>query len=130
MFTKDGRRHLAELDVRVHPAERRRQAGSLLLGAAVAAARQDGRRPVISQAEAGTPGADFLTANGFRAVLALTYARLPPADADLPALTVSAESPHAGYRSRRGRLRRVVPGRKQISSRWPRLACRACRFSS
>ncbi|MEU0434053.1 GNAT family N-acetyltransferase [Streptomyces sp. NPDC006290] len=130
LFTKDGQRHLAELDVQVDPAERRRGAGSVLLGAAVAAARQGGRRSVISQAEAGTPGADFLTADGFRAVPALTYARLPPADADLPALTAGAESPHAGHQSRRGRLRRVVPSVKQISSRRPWLACRICRFSS
>ncbi|MEU4212200.1 GNAT family N-acetyltransferase [Streptomyces sp. NPDC026206] len=97
LFTKEGQRHLAELDVQVHPAERRRRAGSLLLDAAVAAARLDGRRAVISQAEAGSPGAGFLIATGFRAVLALTYARLLPADADLPALTAIAEKPHAGY---------------------------------
>ncbi|MFD9499266.1 GNAT family N-acetyltransferase [Streptomyces sp. NPDC060035] len=97
LFTKDGQRHLAELDVQVHPAERRRRAGTLLLDAAVAAARHDGRRVVISQAEAGTPGAGFLAGSGFRAVLALTYARLPLADADLPALTLSAENPHPGY---------------------------------
>ncbi|MEV5141255.1 GNAT family N-acetyltransferase [Streptomyces syringium] len=98
LFTKDGQRHLAELDVRVHPAERRRRSGSLLLAAAVAAAREDGRRAVISQAEYRSPGADFLVANGFRAVLALTYARLPLADVDLAALAAVAEHPHADYR--------------------------------
>jgi GNAT superfamily N-acetyltransferase len=98
LFTKDGQRHLAELDVQVHPAERRRRAGSLLLSAAVAAAREDGRRAVISQAESDSPGADFLLASGFRAVLSLIYARLPLADADLAALTTVAESPHPGYR--------------------------------
>ncbi|MFJ4775058.1 GNAT family N-acetyltransferase [Streptomyces sp. NPDC088762] len=98
LFTGEGRLHLAELDVRVHPAERRRRAGSLLLDAAVAAARKDGRRALIAQADAGSPGAAFLTAGGFRTALTLTYARLPLADADLPALTALAEEPHAGYR--------------------------------
>ncbi|MFG2985701.1 GNAT family N-acetyltransferase [Streptomyces sp. NPDC048258] len=98
LFTKEGQRHLAELDVQVHPAERRRGAGSLLVEAAVSAARQDGRRTVLSQAEAGSSGAGFLIATGFRAVLALTYTRLPLADVDLAALTAVAEEPHAGYR--------------------------------
>ncbi|MEJ8645614.1 GNAT family N-acetyltransferase [Streptomyces sp. MS1.HAVA.3] len=98
LFTREGQRHLAELDVQVHPAERRRRTGSLLVEAAVAAAREDGRRAVVSQAEAGSPGDAFLLASGFRAALVLTYARLSPADADLPALTAVAEEPHAGYR--------------------------------
>ncbi|MBT2478575.1 GNAT family N-acetyltransferase [Streptomyces sp. ISL-94] len=97
LFTKEGRLHLGELDVQVHPAERRRRAGSLLLDAAVAAARQDGRRALTAQAEAGSPGAAFLLAGGFRTALALIYARLPLADADLPVLTAIAEEPHAGY---------------------------------
>ncbi|MFJ9415258.1 GNAT family N-acetyltransferase [Streptomyces sp. NPDC101227] len=98
LFTRQGQRHLAELDVQVHPAERRGRAGTLLLDAAVAAARQDGRSTVISQATAGSPGAAFLTARGFRAALALTYTRLPLTEADLPALTAITETPHAGYR--------------------------------
>ncbi|MEV5238444.1 GNAT family N-acetyltransferase [Streptomyces cinnamoneus] len=98
LFTKEGQRHLAELDIQVHPAERRRRAGSLLLDAAVAAARQDGRRSVIAQAETGSPGAGFLIAKGFRAALALTYARLSLAAADHSALTAVAETLHAGYR--------------------------------
>ncbi|WP_030685720.1 GNAT family N-acetyltransferase [Streptomyces sp. NRRL B-1347] len=98
LFAKEGQRHLAELDVQVHPAERRRQVGSLLLDAAVAAARDDGRRSVIAQAEARSPGASFLAAKDFRPALALIYARLPLADADLPALTATAEAPHAAYR--------------------------------
>lgn len=98
LFTKDGQRHLAELDVQVHPADRRRGVGSRLLDAAVDAARGDGRRAVVSQAEADSPGAGFLAAGGFRPVLALTYARLALADADLPALTALAREPHPGYR--------------------------------
>ncbi|MGW7435131.1 N-acetyltransferase family protein [Streptomyces sp. NPDC054849] len=98
LFSRDGQRHVAELDVQVHPAERRRRTGSLLVDAAVAAARQDGRRAVVSQAEAGSPGSALLLACGFRAALALTYARLELADADLPALTAVAEQPQAAYR--------------------------------
>ncbi|MFF9910019.1 GNAT family N-acetyltransferase [Streptomyces sp. NPDC013457] len=98
LFTREGQRHLAELDLQIHPAERRRQAGSQLLAAAVAAARADGRRSVVAQAEDGTSGQAFLAARGFRVALTLTYARLALADADLPALTSIAEAPHAGYR--------------------------------
>ncbi|MFJ8041070.1 GNAT family N-acetyltransferase [Kitasatospora sp. NPDC096147] len=98
LFDRDGQRHLAELDLRVHPAERRRRVGTELLAAAVAAARADGRRSVISQAEEGSPGQSFLADRGFRAALTLTYARLDLAVADLPALAAEARAPHAGYR--------------------------------
>ncbi|MGW6915311.1 GNAT family N-acetyltransferase [Kitasatospora sp. NPDC054939] len=98
LFTADGQRHLAELDIRVHPVERRKRVGSQLLAAAAAAAREDGRRSVVAQAGDGTPGAAFLTAGGFRTVLTLTYARLDLAGADLPALAAIAEAPHPGYR--------------------------------
>ncbi|GGV39646.1 GNAT family N-acetyltransferase [Streptomyces spectabilis] len=98
LFTKEGQRHLAELDIQVQPSGRRRQAGSLLLDAALAAAREDGRRSVVAQADADSPGAAFLTARDFRPALALTYARLPLAAVDLAALTEVAEAPHADYR--------------------------------
>ncbi|MFE5870235.1 GNAT family N-acetyltransferase [Streptomyces roseifaciens] len=98
LFTKEGQCHLAELSIQVHPAERRRHVGSRLLDAAVAAARHDGRRNVIAQAEADSAGSSFLTARAFRPVLTLTYARLALADADLPVLTAIAGEPHAGYR--------------------------------
>jgi GNAT superfamily N-acetyltransferase len=98
LFTGTGQEHLAELDIRVHPAERRKHAGSLLLDAATAAARQDGRRCVITQAEAGSPGDRFLSARGFHRVLTLTFTRLPLADADITALTEITEQPHPGYR--------------------------------
>ena len=98
LFTRTGQEHLAELDLRVHPAERRKHAGSLLLDAAVNAARQDGRRCVITQAEAGSPGDWFLSARGFHRVLTLTFTRLPLAEADIAALTEITEQPHPGYR--------------------------------
>ncbi|MDI2127852.1 GNAT family N-acetyltransferase [Yinghuangia seranimata] len=98
LLLKGGQRHLAEIDVQVHPAERRRGAGTALLEAAAAAAREDGRRSLVAQADAGTPGAAFLAARGFRVALTLTYARLSPAEADLPALSALAGTPHPGYR--------------------------------
>ena len=100
LFTKIGQDHLAELDLRVHPAERRKRTGSRLLEAAVDAARQDGRRCVITQAEAGSPGDRFLPARGFRRVLTLTFTRLPLplAEADSTALTEITEQSHPGYR--------------------------------
>ncbi|MFI1379568.1 GNAT family N-acetyltransferase [Embleya sp. NPDC020886] len=98
LFTRPGQDHLAELDLQVHPAERRNRTGTRLLEEAVAAARGDGRRCVIAQAEAGSPGAEFLPARGFRKVLTLTFTRLLLADADLPALTRVTEQPCPGYR--------------------------------
>lgn len=98
LFTRTGQDHLAELDLCVHPAERRNRIGSLLLEAAVAAARQDGRRCVIAQAEAGSPGDRFLPARGFRRVLTLIFTRLTLAEADITALAEITEQSHPGYR--------------------------------
>ena len=64
----------------------------------VAAARDDGRRCVLAQTEAGSPGAHFLSARGFRKVLTLTFARLPLTDADVAALGEIISRPHPGYR--------------------------------
>ncbi len=98
LFTREGQRHLAELQIAVHGAELRRGVGSRLLEAAVAAARAEGRRSVIAQAEAGSPADLFLAARGFRRVLTLTYARLPLAEADLMAVEKRARRPCPGYR--------------------------------
>jgi GNAT superfamily N-acetyltransferase len=81
----------------VHPAERRRGAGSQLLDAAVATARSEGRRSLVAQAETDSPGDLFLAARGFQRVLALTYARLSFADADLERVADIVERPHTGY---------------------------------
>jgi GNAT superfamily N-acetyltransferase len=94
----EGQEHLAELEVAVHHAERRQGVGTRLLEAAVAAARSDGRRSVVAQAAEDSPGDHFLAERGFRRVLALTYARLVLADADLAEITRLAELPHPGYR--------------------------------
>ncbi|MFF0199894.1 GNAT family N-acetyltransferase [Streptomyces sp. NPDC005017] len=98
LFGRDGQRHLAEADVRVHPAERRRGVATLLLGAAVDAAREDGRRSVVARADSGSPGAGFLAARGFETALTLIHARLPLASADVPALTALVAGAPAGYR--------------------------------
>lgn len=93
-----GQEHSAELTLHVHPTERRQGVGSRLLDTAVTAARDDSRRCVSAQAEAGSPGDRFLIARGFRKVLTLRFARLPLAQVDLTALTEIIERPHPGYR--------------------------------
>ncbi|WP_149831352.1 GNAT family N-acetyltransferase [Streptomyces tailanensis] len=97
LFTKEGQTHLAELDVTVHPAERRQGVGTALLDAAIGAALRERRRAVVAQAPQGSPGSGFLAARGFREVLTLTYARLEPAGIDLGRITRIAEQPHPGY---------------------------------
>lgn len=97
LFTKEGQTHLAELDVAVHPAERRQGVGTALLDAAVGAAREERRRAVVAQAEQGSPGDAFLAARGFRRVLTLTYARLELAAADPGHFTRILEQPRPGY---------------------------------
>ncbi|MFB7677318.1 GNAT family N-acetyltransferase [Kitasatospora purpeofusca] len=83
LFTDPGQAHLAELAVRVHPAERRRGVGVRLVDAAVEAAGADGRRAVVAAVDSGAPGEEFLSAQGFRKALTLHHARLDltePAD--------------------------------------------------
>ncbi|MEV4165294.1 GNAT family N-acetyltransferase [Nonomuraea dietziae] len=98
LFSRVGQDYLAELDLHVHPAERRSGVGSRLLTAALAAAREEGRRCVIAQAEPGSPGDVLLSARGFRKVLTLTYARLPLAQTNPDDLREIMRSPHPGYR--------------------------------
>lgn len=98
LFDRDGQRHLAELTLRVHPAGRRAGIGTELLAAAVEAARADGRRSLLAGADDDSPGELFLAARKFRRVLRLTYTRLVLAEADLPALTATAQRPCPGYR--------------------------------
>ncbi|WP_020138553.1 GNAT family N-acetyltransferase [Streptomyces sp. 351MFTsu5.1] len=98
LFTREGQEHLAELNLAVHGAERRRGVGTRLLEAAVGAAKAERRRSVIAQAVQGSPADLFLAARGFRQVLALTYARLALADLDHDALDALVQLPHPGYR--------------------------------
>ncbi|MEU6014896.1 GNAT family N-acetyltransferase [Streptomyces sp. NPDC047515] len=98
LFTTPGQKHYAEMDLHVHPSERRHGTGTLLLTAAAHAAREDGRRSLATQAEPGSPGARFLSARGFNEAAAFTFTRLNLAEANLPALTALVERPHPGYR--------------------------------
>ncbi len=98
LFTSPGQDHLAELNVSVHPVNRRKHVGSALVEAAIAGARNDRRRAIIGQAEEGSPGEKFSAARGFRPVLALIYSRLSLAAADIDAIIRIANQPHAGYR--------------------------------
>ncbi len=85
--------HLAELELNVHPAERRRGIGSQLLGAVIAAARDHEVRTVLADARADSPADRFLEHHGFTVGLTLIYARLRLASAD----SVAVETPD-GYR--------------------------------
>ncbi|MFG2191256.1 GNAT family N-acetyltransferase [Streptomyces sp. NPDC048639] len=98
LFTRPGQDHLAELDVHVHPAERGRGVGAQLLDAALRTARDDGRRSVVAQAEQNSPGDRFLAGHGFRAVMTLTFARLPLDSVDPAALSAIAAEVRPGYR--------------------------------
>ncbi|GGX59335.1 GNAT family N-acetyltransferase [Streptomyces fructofermentans] len=98
LFTRTGQEHLAELELAVHLSERRQGVGTRLLEAAAAAARAQGRRSVLAQAEDGSPADLFLAARGFRRVLALTYARLSLDEADLERIDGIVARPHGDYR--------------------------------
>jgi len=96
VLTAAGADHRAELDVSVHPGERRRGIGTALLDAAVAEARKLGRRTVT--AGPARDGSPFLEACGMRPVLNLTFARLPITDVDAARLFELAGETHPGYR--------------------------------
>nr|WP_082534902.1 GNAT family N-acetyltransferase [Nonomuraea pusilla] len=110
LFTREGQDHLAELEIAVHPAERRKGVGSELLERAVAEAREQGRRRVVAATAADTPGDAFLAARGFAKVLGLTFARL---DLSQAAQAAQADADAVAARARPGyRLRAwegVVP---------------------
>jgi len=84
----------AEIEVHVHPAERRAGVGTRLLDAVTAAAAARGMHALqTDQIPEDSPGRHFCDARGFRRVLALTYARLALAlDLRVPGVAVS------GYR--------------------------------
>jgi GNAT superfamily N-acetyltransferase len=68
--------HLAELELAVHPAERRQGVGSELLAVAAAAGREHEVRTILADATAGSPGDQFLANRGFTVGLTLIFARL------------------------------------------------------
>ncbi|MFI0355186.1 GNAT family N-acetyltransferase [Actinomadura sp. 9N407] len=95
VFLQEGQGHLAELELNVHPAERRKGVGTALLARVIECARDEARRSVVAQARAGAPGDLFLAASGFRKVLGLRFSRLDLADAAL-----ETPRPSPGYRLR------------------------------
>ncbi|MFI9051968.1 GNAT family N-acetyltransferase [Streptomyces sp. NPDC053427] len=98
LFTSPGQDHLAELELTVHPAERRNGTGSQLLAAAVATAGAEGRRCVTAQVEADSPGDLFLSALGFRTVQTMVFTRLALARVDTAALKEIVRQRHPGFR--------------------------------
>jgi GNAT superfamily N-acetyltransferase len=87
--------HLAELELAVHPAERRRGIGSDLLAVAAEAGREHEVRTILADATVDSPADHFLRNRGFTVGLTLIFARLPLAEVDPAALSPAAP---AGYR--------------------------------
>jgi GNAT superfamily N-acetyltransferase len=95
-----------EIDIRVHPAHRRRGVGTRLMAVAAEGLRADGRTSVIAQVLADTPAVPFLESLGFVCVLThsgllLRLEDLPPGRVrDLvaagPALPPASRSPSGG----------------------------------
>ncbi|MFI5733070.1 GNAT family N-acetyltransferase [Kribbella sp. NPDC051587] len=92
LHSRDSLAHLADLEITVHPAERRRGVGSQLLYAAVAAAREQHAQLVVAEIGADSPAYEFLVRHGFTIGLTLIYSRL-----DLRTV-VAPVPPPAGYR--------------------------------
>jgi GNAT superfamily N-acetyltransferase len=76
--------HLAELELAVHPAERRRGIGSDLLAVAAAAGREHAVRTILADATIGSPGDHFLANRGFTVGLTLIFSRLALDGYDAP----------------------------------------------
>ncbi|MFE6712343.1 GNAT family N-acetyltransferase [Streptomyces sp. NPDC057695] len=93
LFTPEGQRHLAELELHVTPERRRSGVGSHLLATAVGAAREEGRRSLVAAAPGEGPAGAFCAARGFRRVLAFDHLLLDVAQAD----TTEADAEHPGY---------------------------------
>ena len=78
--SKPSQAHLAELELVVHPAERRKGVGSQLLAAVIEGARENEARVVLADATADSPGDTFLGQHGFVIGLTLIFTRLPLAE--------------------------------------------------
>ena len=95
--SRESHAHLAELELNVHPAERRRGIGARLLDAVVAAARAHEVRTILADVPDDSPVYRFLTARGFTIGLTLVYARLRLADLNDAVLIVPQDP---GYQLR------------------------------
>ncbi|WP_369147904.1 GNAT family N-acetyltransferase [Streptomyces sp. R44] len=98
LFASEGRDHLAELELHVDPAHRRLGAGSRLLSTVVAACRTEGRRSLIVEAPAESPGEAFCVRWGFRRALSLDHLLLHLDRSDEAAVITAAGTGHPGYR--------------------------------
>ncbi|MEU9372725.1 GNAT family N-acetyltransferase [Streptomyces sp. NPDC048255] len=98
LFTSPGQQHLAELELHVDPAHRRLGTGSLLLSAAVAACRAEGRRSLVATTAADSPGEAFSERHGFRQALTLDHLMLRLDELDMADLLRTADAEHPGYR--------------------------------
>lgn len=98
VFTSPGQEHLAELELHVDPAHRRRGTGSLLLSAVVAACRTENRRSLIAEAPADSPGEAFSERHGFRRALTLDHLILRLGELNGSDLLRTAAAEHPGYR--------------------------------
>ncbi|MFD8981359.1 GNAT family N-acetyltransferase [Streptomyces sp. NPDC059564] len=93
LFTSDGQKHLAELELHVAPDRRRSGVGSHLLATAVEAAQAEQRRSLIAAVAGDGPGDAFCAERDFRRVLALDHLLLDVARAD----DAAAGAEHPGY---------------------------------
>lgn len=98
LHSKPSQAHLAELELTVHPAERRRGIGSQLLAVAADAARVNEARIVLADARVDSPADHFLARRGLTVGLTLIFTRLPLADVDTAVLAGAVEAEHPGYR--------------------------------
>ncbi|WP_254705865.1 GNAT family N-acetyltransferase [Streptomyces vilmorinianum] len=101
LFTAPGRDHVAELELHVDPAHRRRGTGSRLLSAVVAACRTENRRSLVAEIAADGPGEAFCDRWGFHRALTMNYLilRLDEQDEkEATRLREVAEAEHPGYR--------------------------------
>jgi GNAT superfamily N-acetyltransferase len=86
------------LDVRVHPAHRRRGVGTALLREVLALLTDLGRPVLLAESDAGTAGDGFAAALGFRLVGTDRLSLLRLTDADWPDVAATAAAKHPGYR--------------------------------
>lgn len=98
LFASPGRDHLAELELHVEPAHRRRGTGSRLLSAVVAACRTEQRRSLMVEVPGDSPGEAFCERWGFRRALTLDHLILRLAETDGTGVSTITDAEHPGYR--------------------------------
>lgn len=97
LFTSPGRDHLAELELHVDPAHRRRGTGSRLLSTVMAACRTEQRRSLVCEVPGDSPGEAFCERWGFRRALTLNHLILRLDRTDAVTLAEVDDAEHPGY---------------------------------